>query len=400
MDANFRNPYSPSPIKMDKIVVLKPQNSVQMVKKQSEKKKVERPVVKTRFGYDARDCVKNLQDVLSQAGPTATGKALHYSADLVCSGGYEIWIRLIWSSVFQNVHLTSLRIFVFLLEKTRTLDDAVTKSLDLEGLYRNPEFQHIIAEVAIVVQTLPRKGKLTWPKVPEETHGPTWIHTVPVPKESAAVVKVWSAQNDQPIMRLVGNYILQACEEVNIEKALFWLKWILDEDKRVRSQGAGYTLTTSMRSGTGSAKADKAEVGYYIAAVLAEAYKDLARRGLVRMHEEFQCLLDIWKGGQQRTTSRQKQECLALMIQIISEVPRWKIPAAQPLIKDPVIMSRAVQQSVRFFLEILQKPPVQSVAPRDIVGGYKKPPKASDKPTTMEDQMRLMDEMVMAFIQR
>jgi hypothetical protein len=43
---------------------------------------------------------------------------------------------------------------------------------------------------------------------------------------------------------------------------------------------------------------------------------------------------------------------------------------------------------------------VQSVAPRDIVGGYKKPPKASDKPTTMEDQMRLMDEMVMAFIQR
>ena len=85
MDANFRNPYSPSPIKMDKIVVLKPQNSVQMVKKQSEKKKVERPVVKTRFGYDARDCVKNLQDVLSQAGPTATGKALHYSADLVCS---------------------------------------------------------------------------------------------------------------------------------------------------------------------------------------------------------------------------------------------------------------------------------------------------------------------------
>jgi hypothetical protein len=88
------------------------------------------------------------------------------------------------------------------------------------------------------------------------------------------------------------------------------------------------------------------------------------------------------------------------MIQIISEVPRWKIPAAQPLIKDPILMSRAVQQSVRFFQEVVQKPSVVSVVPKDIVGVYKKPPKASDKPTTTEDQMRLMDEMVMAFIQR
>jgi hypothetical protein len=383
---------------MDKIVVLKPQTAAQQ-QKPAEKKKIERPVVRTRFGYDARDCVKNLQDVLSQTGPTATGKALHYSADLVCSGGYEIWIRLIWSSVFQHVHLTSLRIFVFLLSKTKILDEAI-KSLDMEALYKDPEFQQKIAEVVLVVQTLPRKGKLTWPKVPDETHGPAWFQTVPHAREADAVLKVWNQQNDQPVLRMVGNQILQACEEVNIEKALFWLKWILDEDKRIRNQGAGYTLTTARRTGSGTMKADKAEIGYYLAAVLAEAYKDLARRNLVRMHEEFQCLLDIWKGVQNRTTSRQKQECLALMIQIISEVPRWKVPAAQPLIKDPIVMTRAVQQSVRFFLEVVQKPPVPSVVPKDIVGGYKKPAKASDKPTNMEDQMRMMDEMVMAFIQR
>jgi hypothetical protein len=270
----------------------------------------------------------------------------------------------------------------------------------MEALYKDPDFQHKIAEVVLVVQTLPRKGKLTWPKVPDETHGPAWFQTVPHAREADAVLKVWNAQNDQPVLRMVGNQILQACEEVNIEKALFWLKWLLDEDKRIRNQGAGYTLTTSRRTGSGTVKADKAEIGYYMAAVLAEAYKDLARRGLVRMHEEFQCLLDIWKGVQNRTTSRQKQECLALMIQIISEVPRWKVPAAQPLVKDPIVMSRAVQQSVRFFLEVVQKPPVPSVVPKDIVGGYKKPAKASDKPKTMEDQMRLMDEMVMAFIQR
>ena len=366
--------------------------------KQPEKKEKQRPSVKTRFGYDARDCVRTLQEVLSQAGPSATGKALHYSADLLCSGGFEIWIRLIWSFVFQHVHLTSLRIFVFLQERTKDLEDRVG-ALDMEALYRDPEFQKKASEIILVVQTLPRQGKITWPKVPEDTHDPNWIQSTPAPKESEAVRKVWIPQHDQPIMRLVGNHILQACEEVNIEKALFWIKWFLDEDKKVRAQGAGYSLTTARRTGSGSVKIDKAEAGYYIAAVLAEAYKDLARRNLVRMHEEFQTLIDMWRGKQARLSSRQKQECLALMVLIISEVPRWKVPAAQPLIKDAIIMSRAVEQSVRFFQEVIAKPPVASVVPKDIVGGQKKM-KLVGKPTSVEDQMRLMDEMVMAFIQR
>ena len=87
--------------------------------------KQEKPIVRTRFGYDARDCVKSLQDVLSQSGPAATGKALHYTADLICSGGFEIWIRLIWSFVFQHVHLTSLRIFVYLQQRTKDLQEAL-----------------------------------------------------------------------------------------------------------------------------------------------------------------------------------------------------------------------------------------------------------------------------------
>uniref|UniRef100_A0A6C0APM0 Uncharacterized protein n=1 Tax=viral metagenome TaxID=1070528 RepID=A0A6C0APM0_9ZZZZ len=363
-----------------------------------DKKVKERPSVKTRFGYDARDCVRALQEVLSQTGPSATGKALHYSADLICSGAFEIWIRLIWSFVFQHVHLASLRIFVYLQERTKDLEGHIA-ALDMEALYKDPEFQKKVSEVVLVIQTLPRQYKITWPKVPEDTHNPEWIKFNSSAKDSEAVRKVWISQHDQPIMRLVGNQVLQACEEVNIEKALFWLKWLLEEDKNVRAQGAGFSLTTARRTGNGSVKIDKAETGYYIAAVLAEAYKDLARRGLVRMHEEFQSLLDLWRGKQARLSSKQKQECLALMVLVISEVPRWKVPAAQPLIKDAVIMSRAVEQSVRFFQEVVSKPPVASVVPKDIVGGAKKE-KIVGKPTTVEDQMRLMDEMVMAFIQR
>ena len=398
MDANFGNPYSTPSVKMDRLQVKIP--GVTPTKPSTTiKEKVERPSVKTRFGYDARDCVRALQEVLSQAGPSATGKVLHYSADLICSGGFEIWIRLIWSFVFQHVHLASLRIFVYLQERTKILEER-SKSLDLEGLYRDPEFQQRVSEVNLVVQTLPRQGKITWPKVPEDTHNSTWIQAISPAKESDAVVKVWQPQNDQAIMRTAANQILQACEEVNIEKALFWLKWLLDEDKKVRAQGAGFTLTTARRTGNGSMKPDKAETGYFVAAVLAEAYKDLARRGLVRMHEEFQSLLDLWRGKQARLTSRQKQECLALMILVVSEVPRWKVPAAQPLVKDPVILSRAVEQSVRFFQEIIKNPPVTSIVPKDIVGAPMKKVKQAEKPTTMEDKMRLMDEMVMAFIQR
>ena len=362
--------------------------------------KPERPIVRTRFGYEARDCVKSLQDVLSQSGSAATAKALHLSADLICSGGFEIWIRLIWSYVFQHVHLTSLRIFIFLQERTLNLENRLNH-LDLEELYRDPEFQQRAAEIILVVQTLPKQGKIVWPKVPEETHELMWINSVPAPKESEAVRKVWSSQYDQPILKLVGNQILSACEEVNIERALFWLKWLFDEDKRVRATNNGYSMTTNRRSGFASGKIDKAEIGYYVAAILAEAYKDLARRGIVRMHEEFQSLLDLWRGKQPRLSSRQKQECLAIMILILSEVPRWKVPAAQPLIKDPTIMNRAVQQSVRFFQEILMKSPVQPIVPKDLVGIKKKTAvKTPGKINSTEDQMRLMDEMVMAFIQR
>ena len=366
--------------------------------------KQEKPIVRTRFGYDARDCVKSLQEVLSQSGPAATGKALHFTADLICSGGFEIWIRLIWSFVFQHVHLTSLRVFVYLQQRTKDLEEAL-KALDIDEVYKSSEFQHRASELTIVIQTLPRQSKIVWPKVPDETHDKVWLQSVPKVKDTEAVNKVWDSQHDQPILRFVGNQVLFACEEVNVEKALFWLKWLLDEDKRVRKSNNGTgSLTTSRRSGNGSVKVDKSEIGFYIAAVLAEAYKDLARRGLVRMHEEFQELLNLWRGKQTRLSNKQKQECLAFMILVITEVPRWKVPAAQPLIKDPTVMSRVVQQSVRFFQEILIKPKVNSIMPKDISGS--KDAKKSNalvvigKSDSSEDKMRLMDEMVMSFIQR
>jgi hypothetical protein len=77
---------------------------------------------------------------------------MHFSADLVCSGGFkfDIWIRLIWSFVFQHVHLTSLRMFLVLQEKTVAFEGLI--------IFRSPEFQKRISDVVVhVVQTLPRQ---------------------------------------------------------------------------------------------------------------------------------------------------------------------------------------------------------------------------------------------------
>jgi hypothetical protein len=50
---------------------------------------------------------------------------------------------------------------------------------------------------------------------------------------------------------------------------------------------------------------------------------------------------------------------MCLAIQIVCEVPRWKIPAAPALVKDPLALERAVSHSESFFREVLAyDPPV------------------------------------------
>jgi hypothetical protein len=45
----------------------------------------------------------------------------------------------------------------------------------------------------------------------------------------------------------------------------------------------------------------------------------------------------------------------------LCEVPKWKIPAAPPLIKDPVAMSQAVRQVPKFFREVMAYDPPKGI---------------------------------------
>jgi hypothetical protein len=111
-------------------------------------------------------------------------------------------------------------------------------------------------------------------------------------------------------------------------------------------------------------------------AVFGEIYKELAAKQLVRMHEEFQTLTELYKGGDAYLQGRAKKQILGLLAQILCEVPRWKVPAAPALIKDPVAMSQAIKQSPRFFKEVLAyDPPKNQLA---LVKAFKSKAAATD----------------------
>jgi hypothetical protein len=122
---------------------------------------------------------------------------------------------------------------------------------------------------------------------------------------------------------------------------------------------------TSLNRGPPGGK-DKNNVGFFIAYILAEAYKELAGRGLIRMHEEVQTVLDLYRTTDARLTARRRVELLFLLVQILTEVPKWRVPSAPTLIKDPLVMARACEQVPTFFREVLVYPALNRLLPKTI----------------------------------
>jgi hypothetical protein len=157
----------------------------------------------------------------------------------------------------------------------------------------------------------------------------------------------------------VGAELCRAITDGATEKALFWVKWLFEEEARVKKEVKGASLTSYERGAPGSKQ--KAGVGFFILALYAETYKEFASKGLTRMHEEFQTLMDLWRTGKDIQGGAKKQ-ILTVLTQILCEVPRWKVPAAPALIRDPVAMSQAIRQVPKFFREVLAYDPPTGIA--------------------------------------
>ena len=315
-------------------------------------------IPRTRCGYTPSESIRAFDKAMLESGAIGTGKALHFVADVVTSGGFVHIVRSIWDYAICHIGLASPRIFVYLKKRLEDLRKMLAQLPD-ETAYGNEEFQVRVGEIVLVLREAPARTILGWPKVGAETHTEGWIRLIATAPETASLRRVWRPEGDSSILRMAGAELCKAITDGGTEKALFWIKWLFEEESKVKKDVKGGNLTTYERGAPGSKQ--KAGVGFFILSLYAEIYKEFAAKGLIRMNEEFQSLIDLWRSGNDIQGGAKKQ-ILIVLTQILCEVPRWKVPAAPELIRDPVAMSQAIRQVPKFFREVLAYDPPSGVA--------------------------------------
>lgn len=362
---------------------------------------VPKTVIRTRCGYPPNEVLQSLIKTLSESGTVSTGRVLHFTADLICSGGLNSFIRVLWDYALVHIGIASPRVFVYLRQRTKDIL-TMMKTLPDETAYSTEEFQIRIGELILVLRDAPTRSIVPWPKVGPETHDETWIRSIKADMitESAALRIVWKPEGDMGILRTAGSYLCKAINEGSVDKALFWIKWLLEEDSIVRKLQKGASLSTIERGPAGLSARQRTDVSYFILELYGEIYKDLATKQLVRMHEEFNALMELWKDPPKGLGAGSKKHVLTIMTQILTEVPKWKVPAAIPLIKDPVFLARAVRMVPKFFHEVLSYDAPKSST--ELVKAFKTkgtPHKAKEKPkTSAQSQMEAFDKAMEAYM--
>jgi hypothetical protein len=354
---------------------------------------------RTRCGYLVPDAFHAYQIALSEVGSAASAKALHFAADIICSGGLDIWIRAAYTYSIKKVGLGNPRILVYLRDVIKRLDGKVAV-LPQEGFFGDSAVQSIVGETIFLLQLCPKKPTINWPKVDDSTRKPGWLRGVAASPETKATKTLWSSDGDSTPLYLISNELCKAVQDGSTERALFWIRWAYEEDARIRKETKGPGLTKKERLLVGSS-AQKTDIGLYFIGLFIEIYKELAEKQLVRMHEEVSEIARLWKSGEKRMAASNKKDLLALLATICCEVPRWKVPAAPPLTQDPARLARAVSQVPGFFQEVLAfKPlPVNSQLKPKMMQAPKKK-KEAPKVSAMEDHLASYDAAMEAYLNK
>lgn len=352
--------------------------------------------ITSRTGYLLKDLARAFIQCLGEAGPIASGKIIHFTADMITSGGLQLWQKLCWDYAYEHIGVASPRVFLYLTKKFRELNELSVK-IPFDTFYRKPDIQQTLAEIVLILQSCPKKTKPKFPTVPADTHeNEMWLRSVLRTTDKLTVRKVWQRSGDLEQMLHAGNEMVLAIQEAATERALFWVKWLLEEDAITRKKfGSG--LTTLERGPAHLKSAQKVSVGFYLINILAEVYKEFAEKGMVRMHEEFQALLDIYRSTDFRITPRKKMDTICVMVQILTDVPKWKVPAAPSLVLDPIQLQRAVGKAEDFFREVLTLPLPKKLLPATVTGLKPKKVKEPSKEERLAEQLALIDKAAMSF---
>jgi hypothetical protein len=359
---------------------------------------------RTRCGYLVPEAYSCYEQSLGEVGAAASGKALHFAADLLCSGGVDIWIRGAYSYSVQHINLGNPRIFSYLRTRISELDRKA-EQLPQDAFFTHPDVQSTISEVVLILQLCPKHTKVVWPKVDENTKRQGWIRGVAGAAENKATRTIWKSDGDSPTLYLVGNELCKAVQDGSTERTLFWIRWTMDEDARIRKETKVTGLTNIERGAAGTNKKVATDAGHFLCAVIVELYRDMAARGVLKMNEEFQELVRLWRGGEHRMASRFRRDCLGLMAMILCEVPKWKNPQSPQLVPDPVRLSRAVGQATSFFNEVLAYKPLpltQQLKPnmtKAKVERKKKMTEQEQQAMSMNDKLDAYDQLMESYIQ-
>ncbi len=340
-------------------------------------------VLQTRMGYKSYEVFRALDVALSDTSAASMGKAIHYAADIICSGGFHLWQRFCLEYALDHIGLASLRIFHYLNVRMRELG-ADYDRLPSDQFYATPEIQKKIAEIMLVIQQSPRRGRPKMPTVAPEMHqNPAALQRRG--PDSAAIGRIFIRSADTQQLFFAGNEMLHACTESALERALYWLKWAIEEDALLKKEG-GSGLTTATRGLPG-----KASPLHFFIAACAEAYKEMAARQVIRMNEEIQSLIDLYKSKAAGLTLRKKLDIIVLLIQVLCEVPKWRVPAASSVVKDPLPIQRATEQAPTLFAQILAKPEPKKAIKKMAA------PKKQKKTTAMETKLNAVDDIFNTF---
>lgn len=354
------------------------------------------PEYQSRKGYFLKDLARSFIQSLSESGASASGKLLHYTADFICSGGLPLWQKLCWDYAFDHISIANPRIFLYLVKRFKEIDNYNSR-LPFEVFYNSEAVQKLSAEVVLVLQNNPQKTRIRPPNVPQNTHeNEDWLVSNLKASDKEAVSKVYSRSQDQPVVYHVGNELVSAIIEGGTEKALFWMRWLLEEDMIVRKKLGG-GLSTCERGPATMPTKQRQSIGFFICSILAEVYKELAEKKHIRMHEEYQNLLDLYRSTDGTFPTKHKINALILMIQILCEVPRWKVPAAPSLVGDPLVLQRATGTSINFYKEIIAYPMPSKPMPKTVGSLALRKVKSGDtKADKINSQLEAADEMLLS----
>jgi len=310
--------------------------------------------LRTRCGYPPNEVIQAFQKAIAETGTASTGRCLHFAADLVCSGGLANVFRILWEYAIQHIGLASPRVFVYLKQRIADIEN-IMKTLPDETAYSSEDFQIRIGELIIVLRDAPTRSLTPWPKVGTETHESGWIRgaATDTVTESAALRKAWRPEGDMSLLRTAGAHICKAINDGSTERALWWIKWLLEEDSILGKNQKGATLSTLERGPATLSSKQRKEASFFVLHLYSEIYKEMAAKQLIRMNEEFQALLTLWGATPKGVGGGHRKQILVILTQILAEVPKWKVPAAAPLIRDPIYIANAIKQVPKFFKEVL-----------------------------------------------